>query len=197
MKSLKPVKLSLKHRILKKLGVFSVEEEIRKCLANVTAEDYPLEPIVRKTTLAMLLGNKYNPKCINSMYQEDNVNSYFHKEYRTKGYLKFERHYKAARFIVEDLVEKLHAHIQDKELAVHYDLGETRSREYLLDIDMLKTLCYIVDRDSETSGTEELGNYLTVIGNEVDTFISTYSQMLATDVKEFGFSKFSISQPQK
>lgn len=197
MKVLKPIKLRVSHRILKFLGVFSVDNEIRKVLVNMSAEDYPLEAVVRKVTLKMLLGNNYNPKFINSMYQESNVNSYFHKEYSTKGYLKFERHYQAARFLVEDLIEKLHANLNEASLVISYELGDTTSREYTLDIDTLKVLCYILDRDGKTAGSDEFGNYLTSIRDEVEVFIASYGQLLAQDIKDFGFHKFDISQPQK
>ena len=186
MKPLQPaIKLSLMQKILKKLGVSSVSEEIQKAARAISFEDYPLESeLCRDLTLKLLISPKYNKSCLHSMHNPDNGNSYFHKEYDTKGYKKFLTRYEACRFIIEDLIEKVYYNSNKDSVEVSYNLGKITGRVYTLDVSALRDAC---ERSIKGCPSVPRDRFEAVVRDQIVEFISQYAQLFIEDLREFGF----------
>ena len=59
-------------------------------------DDAAREQIIRKMSLDARFGPVYDKRAISKVYDENSANSYFHKEYDTKTYKKFQRIYEDA-----------------------------------------------------------------------------------------------------
>lgn len=189
MNILKPVKLSFIQKLLKKFDVSSVSEEIQKAARKISFEDYPLESeVCQDLTLKLLIGPNYNKSCISAMHNPDNGNSYFHKEYDTKGYKKFLSRYDACRFIIEDLVEKVYYNASANSVDVSYNLGKIDGRIYTLDVSALRDAC---ERSIKGCPSVPEDSYEAVVREQVVEFISQYAKLFIDDLREFGFSKVS------
>lgn len=190
MRPLPNVELSFMQKALKMLGISSVSEEIQKAVYTICSEDYPLESEVCKDlTLKLLIGFNYNKSCVHAMHNPENGNSYFHKEYDTKGYLKFISRYNASRFIIEDLLEKLYVNAKNNTLELVYDLGNHQKRLYTVDVSSLRDAC---ERSIKGCPSVPQDTYESVVIEQVIEFVSQYSQLCVDDIREFGFDKFDI-----
>lgn len=59
-------------------------------------DDASREQLIRKMSLDARFGPIYDKRAISKVYDENNANSYFHREYDTKTYKKFQRIYEDA-----------------------------------------------------------------------------------------------------